>query len=92
MSIFSLPSIWNLIISTIAFSIAAKYIHSHFHRRGIPVGQKRNLWVLGLASLLSWGAGDAADWTHDKLVREPPAVQAAVEVSQLAKTVDQIHK
>lgn len=89
---FSLPSIWNLIISTVAFSIAAKYIHSHLHRRGIPEGQKRNLWVLGLASLLSWGAGDAVDWAHEKVAGEQPAVQTSVEASQLAKTADQIHK
>ena len=89
---FSLPSIWNLIISTIVFSIAAKYIHSHFHRRGIPEGQKRNLWVLGLASLLSWGAGDAADWTHDKIIAHQPVAQSQVEASQLVKSVDQIHK
>ncbi len=87
---FSLPSIWNLIIPTIAFSIAAKYIHSHFHRRGIPEGQKRNLWVLEIASLLSWG--DAADWTHDKFAGEQPAVQTSVEASQVVKTVDQLHK
>lgn len=89
---FQLPSIWNLIVSTIAFSVAAKYIHSHFHRRGIPEGQKRNLWVLGIASLLSWGAGDAADWTHDKIVGEQYAVQPSVEESQLVKTVDQTRK
>ena len=89
---FSLPSIWNLIISTIAFSIAAKYIHSHFHRRGIPEGQKRNLWVLGIASLLSWGAGDAADWTHDKFAGEQSAVQTSVEASQVVKAAGQIPK
>ena len=89
---FQLPSIWNLIVSTIAFSVAAKYIHSHFHRRGIPEGQNRNLWVLGIASLLSWGAGDAADWTHDKIVGEHYAVQPSVEESQLVKTVDQTRK
>lgn len=89
---FSLPSIWNLIISTIVFSIAAKYIHSHFHRRGIPEGQKRNLWVLGIASLLSWGAGDAADWTHDKFVDEQPAVQISVETSQVVKTAAPVPK
>jgi hypothetical protein len=89
---FSLPSLWNLIISTIAFSVAAKYIHRHFHRRGVPEGQKRNLRVLGLASLLSWGAGVAADWTHDKLITERPAIQASVKASQLERTVDKVPK
>ena len=89
---FSLPSIWNLIISTIAFSVAAKYIHVHFHRRGMPEGKKRNLWVLGIASLLSWGAGDAADWTHDKIVVEHPSVQTSVEASHAVKTVGQVPK
>jgi hypothetical protein len=89
---FSLPSIWNLIISTIVFSIAAKYIHSHLHSRGIPQGRKRNLWVLGLASLLSWGAGDAADWTQEKIEIQQSAVQTSVQPSQLLKAVGQIQK
>lgn len=89
---FSLSSVWNLIVSTIAFSVAAKYTHIHFHRRGIPEGKKRNLWVLGIASLLSWGAGDAADWTHDKFVDEQPAVQTSVATSQVMKTADQVPK
>lgn len=89
---FSLPSILNLIVSTIVFYIAANYIHSHLHYRGIPKGRKRNLWVLGLASLLSWGAGWAADWTQEKLEGQPPPAQTSVEVSQLMKAVDQTQK
>jgi hypothetical protein len=89
---FSLPSIWNLIISTIVFSIAAKYIRSHLHDRGIPEGRKRNLWVLGLASLLSWGAGDAADWTKEKMEGQQPVTQASVGPSQSMKAENQIPK
>ncbi len=37
---------WNPIISSVAFPVAAKYIHRHMHGRGIPEGKKRNLWVL----------------------------------------------
>lgn len=92
MAMFSLPSIWNLIISTIVFSIAAKYIGSHLHNRGIPEGRKRSLWVLGLASLLSWGAGEAADWTQERIEGQQPATQASVEPSQLMREVDQIRK
>lgn len=58
---------WNLIVSTIVFSIAAKYIHQHLDWRGMPNGRKRTLLVLGLASLLSWGAGEAADWADETL-------------------------
>ena len=89
---FSLPSIWNLIVSTIVFSIAAKYIHSHLHGRGIPVGRKRNLWVLALASMLSWGAGEAADWTQERIEGKQPATQSSGDNSQLLKAVDQIQK
>jgi hypothetical protein len=69
-----------------------KYTHIHFHRRGIPEGNKCNLWALGIASLLSWGAGDAADWTHDKFAGEQPAVQTSVEASQVVTTADQVPK
>ena len=89
---FSLPSVWNLIISTIVFSLAAKYIHSHLHGRGIPEGRKRTLWVLGVASALSWGAGEAADWAHDKIEGPQSVVHASGETSQLMKALDQIQK
>ncbi|MDE2107512.1 MAG: hypothetical protein KGL39_60525, partial [Patescibacteria group bacterium] len=82
-SLFTLPSLWNLIISTIVFSIAAKYVHRHLHERGIPEGKKRNLWVLAIASLLSWGAGEAADWTHEKIEATPQAVQATTDNSHV---------
>jgi len=87
---FSLPSVWNLIVSTIVFSIAAKYIHSHLHSRGIPNSRKRYLWVLGLASLLSWGAGEAADWAHDQIEGQQPALQNAAVISNLPQIKDQI--
>ncbi len=91
-SLFTLPSMWNLIISTIVFSIAAKYVQRHLHGRGMPDGKKRNLWVLAIASLLSWGAGEAADWTHEKIEATPQAAQAATDNSQLFKASDQILK
>lgn len=42
--------------------------------------------------MLSWGAGDAADWTHDIIAEHQPATQSSAEASQLVKSVDQIHK
>jgi hypothetical protein len=92
MDIFSLPSIWNLVVSTIVFSIAAKYIHAHLCRRGVPEGRKRNLWVLGLASVLSWSAGEAADWTHEKIEAGKPVMQNPADQSPLLKAIDQIQK
>lgn len=91
-SLFTLPSMWNLIISTIVFSIAARYVHRHLQGRGIPDGKKRNLWVLAIASLLSWGAGEAADWTHDRIESTPQAVQATTDHSHLTNAADLIPK
>lgn len=41
--LFTLPSLWNLIVSTIVFAIAAKYIHQHLNGRGMTEGRKRTL-------------------------------------------------
>jgi predicted PurR-regulated permease PerM len=89
---FLLPSILNLIVSTIVFYIVANYIHSHLHDRGIPKGRKRTLWVLGLASLISWGAGWTADWTQEKLEGRHIPAQSSVEASQLMKAIDEAQK
>jgi cold shock CspA family protein len=71
------------------------HIKSFSNRQGRPVGNEivtYERWTFSKSRRISWGAGDAADWTHDKIAGEQPAVQTSVEASQLAKTVDQMHK
>ena len=89
----SLPSMWNLIISTIVFFIAAWYFHRWLEEQGIPKGMTRGLAVFVLASLVSWGAGDAADWVHDKIEGPPPAAKASGDnVKQLMKELGQMQQ
>lgn len=63
----TLPSIWNLIISTLVFFIAARYIKRYLNEQGIPEGMTRGILVLTLALLAAWGAGAAADWAQETL-------------------------
>lgn len=77
-SLFELPSAWNFIVSTIVFAIAAKYIHQHLDSRSMPNGRKRTLLVLGLASLMSWGAGEAADLADATIEKAEPLQQTQV--------------
>jgi hypothetical protein len=81
--LFIRPSLWNLIFSTIVFAIAAKYIHQHLDGRGMPDGRKRTLLVLGIAALLSWGAGEAADWADATLEQAQAVDQQPNGLSQL---------
>ena len=80
---FTLPSMWNLIISTIVFFIAAWYIHRYLEENGIPNGMTRSLLVFVLASIVSWGAGEVVDWVHGA----QPAAQTTSDLSQLLKAV-----
>lgn len=59
---FELPTIWNLVVSTIVFFIAAWYLRRYLNEQGIPHSMTRGLLVFMLASLVSWGSGEAADW------------------------------
>lgn len=59
---FELPSMWNLAISTIAFFIAAWYIRRYLDEQGIPAGMTRSILIFTIASLVSWGAGEAVDF------------------------------
>jgi len=87
---FALPSMWNLIISTIVFFIAAWYFHRMLAEQGIPKGMTRGILVFTLASIVSWGAGVAVDWTHDKIEGPQPTAQASGnDMSQLLKAVGQ---
>ena len=86
---FTLPSMWNLIISTIVFFIAAWYIHRYLDEHEIPKGMTRGTLVFVIASLVSWGAGEAADWTQEKIEGPQAAAQTSGEVPQLLKALGQ---
>ncbi len=56
-----LPTLWDLIVSTVVFFAAAWYIRNYLDEQGIPSSYTRGILVFTLASLLSWGAGAAVD-------------------------------
>lgn len=80
---------WNLIISTIVFFIAAWYGRRYLDGQGIPKGMTRSLMIFVFASLVSWGAGEIADWTQEKIEGPQPAAQASGDLTQLLKAVGQ---
>jgi hypothetical protein len=82
---FTLPSIPNLIISTLVFFIVAWYANRHLDEQSIPKGITRGLLVFVLASAVSWGAGEAVDWSQGT----QPEVKTSGDLSQLMKAVDQ---
>ena len=86
---FTLPSIWNLIISTIVFFIAAWYIHRYLDEHGIPKGMTRGILVFALASMVSWGAGEVVDWSQEKIAGPQPSAQNSGDLAQLLKAVVQ---
>ncbi|MDI1293727.1 MAG: hypothetical protein PSV18_13415 [Methylobacter sp.] len=87
---FTLPSTWNLVISTIVFFIAARYLHRYLNDQGIPKGMTRGMLVFSLASLVSWGSGEMVDWTQEKIEGpQPPVAQTSDDLSQLLKVFGQ---
>jgi len=80
-----LPSMLNLIISTLVFFVAAWYIKRYLDEQGIDKGLARSVLIFSLASLVSWGAGAAVDWAQGPQA----ATQSSADVSQLLKAVGQ---
>lgn len=89
-NMFALPSMWNLIISTLVFFMAVWYIHRYLNEQGIPKGMTRGILVFTLASLVSWGAGEMVDWTQEKIEGPKPVAKTPDGLSQLQKEVDQV--
>jgi predicted PurR-regulated permease PerM len=90
---FALPSLWNLVISTLVFFIAARYLHRFLEEQGLPKGMTRGTLVFALASLaslVSWGSGEMVDWTQEKIQGPQPAAQTSDDLSQLLKRVGQV--
>lgn len=89
---FALPSMSNLIISTIVFFLSAWYIHRYLEEQGIPKGMTRGILVFALASLISWGSGEMVDWAQEKIGGPQPLAQTSGNMSQLLKEVGQEHQ
>lgn len=86
---FALPSMWNLVISTIVFIIAVWYFHRYMEQQGFAKGMTRSLLVFVLASIVSWGSGEVVDWTQEKIEGPKPVTQAPADMSQLLKALGQ---
>lgn len=71
---FELPSIGNLIVSTVVFFVAAWYLHRYFDEQDLPRGLTRSVLVIVLASMVSWASGNAVDWAHEKFISPKPAL------------------
>lgn len=80
---FELPSIWNIVISTLVFVVAVWYFTRLLEEQGIPKGMTRGLSVFVLAYLVSWGSGELVDW----VVGPQPQSAASQDVSQILKQV-----
>lgn len=72
---FTLPSIWNLVVSTLVFFIAAWYIQRYMDEQEMPKGMTRSILAFTFAYLLSWGAGEIADWAQEKIEEPQTLVQ-----------------
>lgn len=84
-----LPSMSNMVISTIVFFIAAWYARRYLDAQEIPKGMTRSVIVFALASLVSWGAGDVVDWAQVKIEGPQAVAQTSVNLTQLLKEAGQ---
>ena len=82
---FTIPSIWNILISTIVFVIAAWWIRRYLDEQGLPKGMTRGLVVFMLAYVVSWVSGELVDWAHDKIYGVAPPTQVEQDLKQLLK-------
>ncbi len=82
---FELPGMLNLILSTIAFFIAAWYINRYLDEQGISKGMIRGMLVFSLATLVSWGTGKMEVWAQIKIEDPQAAAQTSHDLSHLLK-------
>ncbi len=82
---FSFPSVWNIIVSSIVFVIAAWYVRRKLDEHGFPKGIARGLLVFVLAYIVSWASGALIDWSHDKIYGVAPPSQLEQDLNQTLK-------
>ncbi len=82
---FTLPSMWNIIISTIVFVVAAWAIRRYLDGMGMPKGITRGLLVFVLAYMISWVSGEVVDWAREKMFGPEPVSQVEQDLTQVLK-------
>ncbi|MDD5241803.1 MAG: hypothetical protein PHG47_08810 [Sulfuricella sp.] len=85
----------DLIISTIAFFVAAFFINRILDKQDINKSMTRSIMVFVLASVASYGASAAASWMTDELGPTPKYVASvgekkADDITQLLKAVQDL--
>jgi len=85
---FVLPSLWNLIISTLVFILVAKYFRIYLESKGLAKGMARGTLVFAVAYLLSWGSAEIVDWTEAKISVPLPTTQNPDYLKQLLNIVE----
>ena len=85
----ALPSLWNLLISTLVFFIAVWAIRRYLAEQGIPRGMTRGLLVFILAYLLAWGVGEIVDWMVEKIEGPQASAQRTNDAAELLKALGQ---
>ena len=78
---FTIPSMWNIVISTIMFVIAAWYLHRLLDGHGMPKGMTRGLLVFVLAYVVSYASGELVDWSREKIYGPEPVSQAQKDLN-----------
>jgi hypothetical protein len=81
LNMLELPSLWNIVVSTIVFFIVAWYLNRLLNDQDIPKGMTRSLSVFLLAYMVSWGSGVLVDWMQGA----QPKVDSKQDISQLLK-------
>ena len=79
---FTIPSMWNIIISTIVFVIAAWYLHGLLDEHGMPKGVTRGLLVFVLAYVVSWASGELVDWSREKMYGPEPVSETQKNLNE----------
>ena len=82
---FELPSVWNIVISTIVFMVAAWLIRRWLEENGMAKSMMRGFIVFVLAYAVSWASGEAVDWVHEKIYGKAPTAQSPADLLDLLK-------
>jgi predicted PurR-regulated permease PerM len=82
---FTLPSIWNVIISTLVFALAAWYIRRSLEAHDIPKSMTRGLIVFVLAYVVATASGDLVDWAQEKIYGPQATAQSTEDIAKLMK-------
>ena len=75
----------DLLLSTVAFFVSARWLKRYLEEQDIPAGMVRNLMVVVIATAISFAVSSMVSWLDDEQAPDAKLMQSVGQTMQMLR-------